>query len=517
MKRILSLGLIFIFALALALSLGTGSVVLAEGEEDPVFTVTLEPTGTMTELTSTIVDAEVGGTVTVDLFLSYSGETTIPVNAFGIDILIPTGLSYKSIVWNIGGSPNAVVNSSKTKLRLSFVTNGNDSALINFTTGTPVKLGTLTFDVASSDLTYGDKLEIIVDTDSDFTSISTTLTVDEYFPAGVNGKVEIVTKYDITWSGLAGNDETVKVGVGIKPTHDDPVKPGYTFTGWKASVGTVYQHAADLPEATANETYTAQWTPTTYRVEFADGTAFGDGVETPTSYTIESGITVTPVKGGCTFQGWTAEPLNEGDTDYNWDTATAPIANAATIGLYGNVKLTPVWEVAADVVFAEYAYAARGEKLMLIGVSGVDADNAVKYDGNALFYTEDQYYLALLNAADGTYLGAAGNNKGETSYTKAYLYIIPNATTVANVLAALTVDAGENIVIRRDGNVNCDAQGIINAFDYGAVDNFLAGRTVQNGTVQKRLEADVHTSEYDLERFGAIDDIVGVINKIPSL
>ena len=344
--------------------------------------------------------------------------------------------------------------------------------------------------MAATGLTYGQQLQITVDTASDYTVVNITSTSQEQPATGVDGKVEIVTRYDITWSGLVGNDETEKVGVGIVPVHEDPVKAGYTFMGWKDENDVL--------------------TPAGYDVIFADGTSFGDATP-PTTYTIESGINVTPVKGGCTFLGWTAEPITAGDTDYNWDSATAPIANEDTIGLYGDVKLTPVWEVNAEMVFADYAYAGSGNKLLLIGLSGMDTGNAVFYDGNAMFYTEDQNYLDLLNAADGTYSGANGNGKTATQYERAYLYIIQSTSTVDAVSAVLSVATGSNTVIRRDGNVNCDDEGIINPGDFGTVDNLLAARSVTDASVQMKLEADVKTSAYDRQLFGNIDDIAEVI------
>ena len=87
MRIVLSMVLVFVLAL------GMLSGAVAEGE-DIVFTYSLVPTGTKTELNADIVDAEVGGTVTVDVMLSNTGDTVQIINALGVDVLLQTGLTY---------------------------------------------------------------------------------------------------------------------------------------------------------------------------------------------------------------------------------------------------------------------------------------------------------------------------------------------------------------------------------------------------------------------------------------
>ncbi len=166
--------------------------------------------------------------------------------------------------------------------------------------------------------------------------------------------------------------------------------------------------------------------------------------------------------------------------------------------------LTPVWSVNADVVFADYAYAGFEEgpggvtvanKLMLVGLSAIDDSNALFYGGNALFTTDDENYLALLNANGGT-------------YTRAYLYIVAGGVTAQEAKDALTVDPGVNEAILRDGDVN--RSGVINSADYGFIDSMLSGRS-ESLSVRSRLEADVFTEPYDGYLFGSIKDIVRVI------
>ncbi|MBO4831760.1 MAG: CotH kinase family protein [Oscillospiraceae bacterium] len=173
-------------------------------------------------------------------------------------------------------------------------------------------------------------------------------------------------------------------------------------------------------------------------------------------------------------------------------------------------------DVSAHLVFADYAYAGSGNALLLIGVRGLGSGSAVFYDGSPAFFTEDQHYLDLLNSADGTYAGADGNGKKATQYERAYLYIIAGGQAAEETAAALSAGPGENISVRRDGNVNCGANGFINAGDFGLVDDFLAGRAVPGATVQMRLEADVSTSAYDENAFGSIDDIYEIIHTLAN-
>ena len=505
--------IVLAMVLVLTLVFGMLSGAVAEGE-DAIFTISVVPVGTKTELNAEIVDAEIGGTVTMDVMLTNNDNSVTPISAFGVDILIDESLSFKTIEWAIEGFPAAETRPNRPdKVRLSFFS-GGDEGIINIAAGGSAKLCTLTLDVASSGLSYGDQIGVAVE-NNNFLSVSITDLVDEFVPSTINGIVEIVTKYSITWTGLAGNDETIQVGAGLIPTHDVPVKAGYTFIGWKDNNEVVTPAGTPLPAVLSDMTYTAQWEPTEYTVTFAEGTSFGDATP-PATYTIESGIAVTPIRGGCTFLGWSAEPITPEDTDYNWNTVTAPIANSDTVGLYGDVKLTPVWEVNADAVFAEYAYAATGDLLLLVGVSGIEDANAVFYNGSAMFYTEDQHYLALLNAADDTINGVNGNGKPATQYERAYLYLIPETATAAEVKASLSIDVGTNQAVRRDGNVNCDNKGLINSGDYGLVDGFLAHRQINGVTVQMRLEADVKTSRYNIQCFGNIADIAEIISMAPD-
>ncbi len=89
-----------------------------------------------------------------------------------------------------------------------------------------------------------------------------------------------------------------------------PTKTGYTFGGWKAGDTTVNASTAtDFPAAAT--TYTADWTPNTYTVNFdLDGGKVGDSASTITAITatydqaISTEALSTPTKDGYTFGGW---------------------------------------------------------------------------------------------------------------------------------------------------------------------------------------------------------------------
>ncbi|MBQ1342689.1 MAG: hypothetical protein IIY40_00845, partial [Firmicutes bacterium] len=133
MKRILSLGLIFIFALALALSLGTGSVVLAEEETDPMFTVTLTPQEGATNILTELEDAEVGGTVLMDLYLKNNSSTSVSISAFAIELSLPSGLSFNRIRKNgsaLGGSLSTEINTNTGNRAFSYFSGGEGDIVL---------------------------------------------------------------------------------------------------------------------------------------------------------------------------------------------------------------------------------------------------------------------------------------------------------------------------------------------------------------------------------------------------
>ena len=204
---------------------------------------------------------------------------------------------------------------------------------------------------------------------------------------------------------------------------------------------------------------------------------------------------VQPEKPGSTFQGWDPE-----------------MAVASADAVY-----TAVWSTLADVVFADYKYAngytatASSGKLMLAGVDSVSEGSALCYNGAPMFTTTDANYLALLNAAYEP--GNLSNGKGVTSYTIAYIYVVPADLTVNQGAAALSIGEGANTAVARDGNVNYGTDGRgdqIDAADFGIVDDLLYLYNTYDD-MRFILEADVVTTDGNMQ-FGTIDDVITIIN-----
>jgi uncharacterized repeat protein (TIGR02543 family) len=141
--------------------------------------------------------------------------------------------------------------------------------------------------------------------------------------------------YTITWRKTAGEViDTTTVTYGGTPTHSDPTNPGYNFAGWNPSVVSV----------TGDATYTAQWTPATYSINY---TLNGGTATNPADYTFPNpAITLNnPTRAGYSFVGWSGTDLtgntnqtvtivagSTGDKSYtsNWK-ANAPSAPLASI------------------------------------------------------------------------------------------------------------------------------------------------------------------------------------------
>ena len=109
------------------------------------------------------------------------------------------------------------------------------------------------------------------------------------------------TYYTVTFVDWDGTEiETQQVLEGAAATAPaDPVREGYTFTGWDV----------DFSNVTSDLTVTAQYTVTTYTVTFKDwdGTTLGtDEVE----YGGTAVAPVTPTREGYTFTGWSSSLEN---------------------------------------------------------------------------------------------------------------------------------------------------------------------------------------------------------------
>ena len=113
----------------------------------------------------------------------------------------------------------------------------------------------------------------------------------------------IPREFDITWvSGGNKTVETYKEGSLLKKP-SDPVRTGYTFTGWTPEVPDIMP-AEDL-------TFTATWTANTYDAVFdANGGKWADGAvekTVPTAFDSRIAAPEAPVKQGYIFSKWSSE------------------------------------------------------------------------------------------------------------------------------------------------------------------------------------------------------------------
>ena len=119
-----------------------------------------------------------------------------------------------------------------------------------------------------------------------------TVTADATYTASFNA---VAKKFMVTWKDDEGNEiDHMEYASGSTPAHADPVKEGYTFTGWTPSITAV---------AAADQVYTAQFTINQYTIRFEDedGTLLKE-------QTVNHGTTPTkpsnPTKEGYSFSAW---------------------------------------------------------------------------------------------------------------------------------------------------------------------------------------------------------------------
>ena len=224
--------------------------------------------------------------------------------------------------------------------------------------------------------------------------------------------------YTVTLSLNGGETEaalTYGYQMGDTVTFPAPTKTGYTFAGWLLDAaagnweaGTTVP-AGDFATGTSwgNVSFTAQWTPIEYTITF---NASGDNNELPDAmtYTIEStDVIPAATREGYELNGWIVS-VGGG----NW-TQGATIAAAYTLlQNYGNITLTPVWQVRTYTLtwisedYTQYSEAEYGSAIMAytpVAQMGYTADwdnevPATMPAENLTFtavYTPVDYYIRL--------------------------------------------------------------------------------------------------------------------------
>lgn len=174
-------------------------------------------------------------------------------------------------------------------------------------------------DVATKNLTIscgsiGDKLFI-----AEWNPIKYTITY-ELNNGHFNG--EPITLYDIETNSF---------------TLMEPVRTGYTFTGWTGEGLTSVNYSVTIGTgATGNRTYYANWEATWYEIEY-DLAGGSNSPDNPAGYTILTTNIVLkePTKAGYTFVGW----IDEEDA-----TATVKSTITIPIGSTGNKRFKAIWQ-----------------------------------------------------------------------------------------------------------------------------------------------------------------------------
>ncbi len=211
-----------------------GGSVLSQINENNVGVVIIMPTDALTA-EGTILTA----TFTVKEGASGSYEFMPEVDTF---LNYPTGGNGTEIEYELEGS--TVTITAPATYEITFKVDGQDDVVITvnagetpeYPYGTPIKQ-------ADAQYTYtfaGWDPEIVpAAEDATYTAVWD----------------QIVNKYTVTWI-IDDQQETQEYEYGETPTHEDPVKEGYTFTGWDPEIVAV----------TENATYTAQFTVKSYRL-----------------------------------------------------------------------------------------------------------------------------------------------------------------------------------------------------------------------------------------------------------
>ena len=136
--------------------------------------------------------------------------------------------------------------------------------------------------------------------------------------------------------------------MGNTVTFPAPERTGYTFAGWKLDEAVGNWPADTVVPAGeyatgsywGNVSFTAQWTPVSYRITF-NAASEDDVLPEALTYTIEStDVIPAATREGHTLNGWIVS-VGGG----NWTQGATLAAACQLLKNYGNVTLTPMWQV----------------------------------------------------------------------------------------------------------------------------------------------------------------------------
>ena len=235
---------------------------------------------------------------------------------------------------------------------------------------------------------------------------NTSYTKDVTIPTGSTGNREYkanwkavvyTINYDLNYDAGTASVPTIANNPTSYTINDDvtilpPTRAGYEFAGWSgdgySNVNTITIPAGTLAK---NLSLTAEWHIVNYTITYdTKSGAFASGASHPSTYTIETGFTVSdPVKDGYDFQGWQS---------YAFDGIEKNLTRPA--GTYGNFELVAVWS------------GTEGEIIYNLNGGKVVGKNPTAYQ------TGDSYTLTNPTKAGYTFVGwnkyIVNENKTET-------------------------------------------------------------------------------------------------------
>ena len=149
--------------------------------------------------------------------------------------------------------------------------------------------------------------------------------------------------YSISYNANGGSLSGQKTSYNVNTdsfTLPTPTKNGYTFTGWTGSNGTTTQKSVTITKgSTGNRSYTANWTPTNYTINYTLNGGSISGQRT--SFNIETATFTLPqpTRSGYTFTGWTGS-----------NGTAAQKSVTITKGSTGNKSYTANWSINAYTI-----------------------------------------------------------------------------------------------------------------------------------------------------------------------
>lgn len=258
-----------------------------------------------------------GGTVT--------GQTSLPSYAGGIFCTSDTPTAFKAYVGNYGeihgGMFYGSINESSIKEKTVTFMNGSSRYALEV-----VADGNHVVAPISSPIKAGYDFDGWYDGDIKYTfgsTLSDNITLTAKFSNPIN--------YDITYNldgGTATNPETYNVESDAI-TLNNPVKTGYTFTGWSGTglTGENNMAVTIAKGSTGDRAYTAHFSQNSYTVAFdtVGGSSIMDKIGVTWTDTVLDGIT-PPTKDGWEFTGWKC-----GDVTINANTKYSDLATNDTV------------------------------------------------------------------------------------------------------------------------------------------------------------------------------------------